>query len=101
LRGALYEKDQLFKRDIPGLLLHYAGNVSINRFTLKWSGTRMNYFTHGIELDNYTDVSISNFKGYASPLNKAAFRIFATNGKGLNVDDKKGLMIKTMGVKPL
>jgi len=95
LRGALYEKDQLFQRDIPGLLIHYASNVTVNRFKLVWTGTRMPYFTHGIEADHFNGLSISNFKGGASPVNKKAMSIAATDGNGLVIDGRSTPVTKS------
>jgi hypothetical protein len=93
LRGAAIEKS-LFSRDIPGLLAQYVKDVSITDFQLKWTKTRMPYFSHGMELDHFDNVKISAFSGAASPVNKSAYRVFATEGKRLIIDDKSGVMVK-------
>ena len=93
LRGALYEKDQLFQRVIPGLLIHYANNISINRFKLVWSGTRMPYFTHGIEANHFKGLSITDFRGGASPLNSKASRIYVDSLKGFVTDNILGVVV--------
>ncbi len=93
LRGALHKEDQLFKKDIPGLLIHYANNIFIDHFKLIWTNTRMPFFTHGIEASNYEGLSIMNFTGSPSPINKKASRIFLDQLKGFKIDDKKGIFI--------
>ena len=93
LRGALYPKDQLFQRDIPGMLVHYANNVSINRFKLVWTGTRMPYFTHGIEANHFNGLVITNFTGGASPINKKAARIYVDGLNGFITDNKAAVVV--------
>lgn len=95
LRGASVQK-QLFKSDIPGLLIQYAKDIRINDFELNWSNTRMPYFTNGIEANHFDGLRISDFKGSASPINKTAYKIYAANGKGFFVDDKKNVMMKNL-----
>ena len=91
LRGVMREQEQLFQRDIPGVLIQYARNVTINDFKLKWTDTRMPFFTHGIEANNFTNLHITNFDGGASPINKQASRIYVQKGTGFVTDNKKGV----------
>lgn len=93
LRGCALPK-QLFARDIPAILARHVSGLRFSDVELKWSHTRMPYFTHGIELDHFKDVVIRNFKGTASPRNSKASRIAAYSGQGLDVDDRKGLYLK-------
>lgn len=86
LRGALLPADQLFSRDIPGVLAQYVKGLRINDFRLQWSHTRMPFFTHGFELNHFDDVNISGFTGTASPLNKNAYAVYAANGKHLTTN---------------
>lgn len=95
LRGCALPK-QLFERDIPAILARHVTGLRISNLWLKWSDTRMPFFTHGIELEHFSDVIIRNFKGTASPRNSKAYRIAAFIGKGLDVDDRKGLYLKNM-----
>ena len=95
LRGCSLPK-QLFERDIPGILVQYVNGLKLHDVQLRWSNTRQSYFTDGIELNNFTDVSIKNFQGNASPINKKAYRISATNGKGLLLDDKRNSILKNV-----
>jgi polygalacturonase len=96
LRGCIGDSIGLFARDIPGLLIHYAKNVSINNFKLNWVNTKQSYFTHGIEADHFSNLKINDFEGAASPLNKNAYRIYAIDGTGFYSDDKKSTLLKSV-----
>ncbi|MEO7119794.1 MAG: hypothetical protein ABIY62_01780, partial [Ginsengibacter sp.] len=93
LRGSSLEKS-LFESDIPGLLARYVKDLHINDFNLKWTSTRMPYFTNGIELDHFENVEIKDFDGSASPINSHAFRIYASNGKQFSIDNNKGVKLE-------
>ncbi len=92
LRGVSGIKNQLFARDIPAFLAENVKGLTINDFRLTWTKTRMPFFTHGIEVNHFTDVNISGFNGTASPINNKAYKVYLTDGKGLVIDTKKGLL---------
>jgi hypothetical protein len=77
LRGCMGAENGLFARDIPAMLIQYANNISINHFQLKWTNTRMPFFTHGIEANHFNKLRITDFSGSASPVNKTAHRIYS------------------------
>lgn len=91
LRGCSGIQNGLFARDIPGLLIQYARNISIDHFTLKWTATRMPFFTHGIEATQFAGLRITDFSGTPSPMNKKAHRIYLSGGTGFFTDDKTGV----------
>lgn len=93
LRGAMRPAEQLFARDIPGLLIQYAKNVSIDHYKLGWTNTRMPYFTQGIEANNFEGLTITNFSGTASPINKKAARISVDRLAGFSTDNKTGVVV--------
>jgi len=92
LRGCSDEKYQLFQRDLPAFLARNVTGLTIENFRLEWTGTRMPYFTHGIEVRNFKDLRITNFKGTASPINSKAFPIWLEDGIQADVDTKTGIM---------
>ena len=96
LRGCSDPKSQLFQHDIPGLFAQKVNGLTIDDFRLEWTGTRMPFFTHGIEVTDFNGLRISNFVGAASPINKTAFPIYLENGKQATVDTKNG--VKTINV---
>ena len=95
LRGVLAERDGLFARDIPGLLAQYVSGLSINDFKLRWSNPRMPFLSHGIEVNNFKDLRITNFKGTNAPNNPKAFPLKITNGIGFKTDLGKKSVHKT------
>ncbi|KAF2509287.1 hypothetical protein EYY60_12960 [Flavobacterium zhairuonense] len=99
LRGCLDEKQQLFQRDIPGIYGQYVDGLTIEDFKLIWTKTRMPYFTNGIEINNFRDVRIINFKGIGSPINKNAVPILLENGTKTNLDLDKKMVVKMVNVK--
>ncbi|MGI4750360.1 MAG: glycoside hydrolase family 28 protein [Janthinobacterium lividum] len=92
LRGVLGEKNQIFKHDIPGLLIENAKNISINDFKLSWTDPRLPFYTHGIEAHNFENLQIEHFTGGPSPANKQAARIFLGKGTGFTTDNLKGVV---------
>ncbi len=93
LRGCLDQKIALFQSDLPAFLATNINGLSIENFKLEWTGTRMPYFTNGIEVNNFTDLYIKNFKGTGSPVNKKAVPVYIANGKNA-VTDSKNIMKK-------
>lgn len=92
LRGVMGDKNQIFKRDIPGILIDHAKNIQIDHFKLTWTDTKMPFYTHGIEADNFNNLHISNFDGGGSPINKNAARVYVGKGTGFVIDNPKGVV---------
>jgi polygalacturonase len=92
LRGCLDPEQQLFQHDIPAFYAQKIKGLTIEDFKLKWTGTRMSYFTNGIEITDFTNVKIRGFEGTASPVNKKAFPVLLQNGTKAMVDTKIGVM---------
>lgn len=99
LRGCLDEKQQLFARDIPGIYGQYVDGLSIEDFKLTWTGTRMPYFTNGIEINNFNDLRIDHFKGTGSPINKNAVPVLLENGTKTDLNLDKKMAVKMVNVK--
>ncbi|MEP6924067.1 MAG: glycosyl hydrolase family 28 protein [Pyrinomonadaceae bacterium] len=89
LRGVLGEKNGLFARDIPGFLAQYVSGLTINDFKLQWTNSQMPFLSHGIEVNNFKDVRITNFKGTGAPNNSKAYPVEIKNGVGFETDLKK------------
>ncbi len=86
LRGCLDEKQQLFQLDIPAFYAQKIKGLIIEDFRLKWTNTRMPYFTNGIEVNNFSDLRITGFKGSGSPVNARAVPVLLQNGSNAVVD---------------
>ncbi len=66
LRPAFSNEFAVFKHDIPGLYAQFVKGLSISDLELKWDGKLPDFFTNGIEIQNFENVSIDRFKGLAA-----------------------------------
>lgn len=77
LRGALYENEQLFAHDIPGIYARFVNNFSLRDVKVEWnSGISEAYFTHAFQADNCRDVKLFSFEGKPSPSNPKLKAVF-------------------------
>ncbi|MBY0347683.1 MAG: hypothetical protein K2W79_05430 [Hydrotalea flava] len=91
LRGCLRPREQLFQSDIPGILARYIEGLHINDFMLEWSKQLPSFFTNGLELHHFSNVSIFNFKASHAPNAINGYKIFAASGDGFVTDDLSGV----------
>jgi len=77
LRPTAEKNKQLFKHDIPGIYASHVNHLSINDFDLNWGENLPDFFTHGIECLNVSNLEIDNFYGIANPNSK--------DGKSINL----------------
>ncbi len=98
LRPVLDPKLQLFEHDIPGLYAQWVTNLRIEDFDLSWDSVQQSYFTHGIEVRNFKDVSIQGFRGGSAPSNPKAYPVAMFDGTGYEVSPGKIAVMKK-GVK--
>jgi len=90
LRGANGIKKQLFARDIPGFLAEHVDGLTIEDFRLTWTNPRMSFLTNGIEVNNFKNLRITNFKGTGAPNNPNAYPVKIENGENFESDLKSG-----------
>jgi len=95
LRGASNNKKQLFASDIPGLLAQYVDGLTIDDFKLIWTNPRMPWLTNGIEVNNFTNLRITNFQGTGAPDNPHTYPVKIANGEGFKTDLDKGSVSST------
>jgi polygalacturonase len=91
LRNTLDETMGLFERDIPGILAQKVNGLSLENVKLSWTNPRMPFFTSALEVIDFKDLRIRNFRGSASPINKTAPDIFLKNGTGADLDNLNGV----------
>ena len=92
LRGVMSEKNQLFARDIPGILAQYVIGLTIDDFALRWLNPRSSFLSHGIETDHVAGLRVSHFQGAGAPNNPNAQRLYLQNSPGaiLAEEEKAG-----------
>jgi hypothetical protein len=94
LRGVIGDKNQIFARDIPGLLADHVDGLTIEDFKLTWTNPRMSFLSNGIEVNNFKNLRISNFQGTGAPNNPHSYPVKLENGEGFKTDlDKKEIYI--------
>jgi len=59
----------IFKHDIPALYLRFVKGVQIDGLRLDWDEDRPNYFSDGIECEDFRDLSIDRFESRAARAN--------------------------------
>jgi hypothetical protein len=91
LRGCLDPKQSLLKHDIPGFYAQYVKNLTVNDFALEWEKPRFSFFTHGIEVNNFETLRISNFTGTGAPGNASALPVYVWKGSDFRIS---GEMVK-------
>jgi hypothetical protein len=67
LRPAADPGKQLFKHDIPGLYAQNVDDLSINNFRLTWGEGLPDFYTHGIEVNEVSQLMIKDYYGSANP----------------------------------
>ena len=86
LRGCLDLQQSLFQHDIPGIYAQFVRNLTINDFTLEWEKPQFPFFTHGIEVNNFTTLRINNFAGNGAPGNASALPVYVSKGSDFKID---------------
>jgi len=79
LRPATPISMQLFEHEIPGLYAQYVNQLLIRDFEVQWADDLPSFFTHGIQCENITGLSIENFNGTANPNAAGSQKIFLKN----------------------
>jgi hypothetical protein len=67
----------------------------INDFTLEWGKPQYPFFTHGIEVANFTTLRINNFIGTGSPGNPSALPVFVAKGSDFRISGEVKKMKKS------
>jgi polygalacturonase len=94
LRPVLDPKLQLFSHDIPGLYAQHVKNLRIRDFDLTWDVVKQPYFTHGIEVNAFDGLQISGFRGTGAPNNSKAFPVAVRDGRGFQIDPRRGSVLR-------
>ena len=69
----------LFEHDIPALYVKGVEDLKIDNISVKWGKQTNTYYTHGLEMENFENLIISNFNIRAASKDKADIKL--TNGK--------------------
>jgi polygalacturonase len=80
LRPAYPINFALFKADNPGLFAFHVRDLTINGFKLNWENNMPEFFTNGIEVDNFKNVTIINYLGKPAAEKEGLCAIKLING---------------------
>ena len=72
--------NSVFKFDISAFYGQNIKTLEIKKFKLKWGDELPNFYTHAIELKNFSDLIIQDFSGYPGPKNQKLSTIKLSNG---------------------
>ncbi len=84
LRPTARRDDSIFAHDIPGLYCRQVIGLRVHGFTLDWGEGLSDYFSDGIQCEDFQDAEIEGFEGrQAREGNGAAIRL--ENGRGITI----------------
>ena len=94
LRPVLDPRLQLFEHDIPALYAQWVKNLRIAGLDLEWGMMTHPFFTHGIEIRDFTGVEIQRFRGTAAPSSPAAYPVALFDGVGYEISPRTLSVLK-------
>jgi len=81
----------IFKHDIPALYLRFVKGVQIDGLRLDWDEDLPNYFSDGIECEDFRDLSIDRFESRAARANANLATVSLLRGQGISIVNSKAL----------
>ena len=83
LRPTELVSKSIFEHDIPGLYAKGVNGLKIENINVKWGKQKSNFYTYGLELENFENLIIKNFNISAAFEEKADIKL--TNGKKFKI----------------
>jgi len=77
-------KEAVFKHDIPGIYGRYLDGLRIQNVSIAWGQPASSFFSNGVELEDFRNLDVSEFRGSNAPGAKAA-AFFLRNGTGVSI----------------
>jgi hypothetical protein len=98
LRPAASKAKALFKHDIPALYAQHVDKISLTGLSVDWDDGLPSFFTFALEVNNFNDLRIENFRGGA--LNgKDMPAIKISDGTHAELNIKADVSIEKLNVK--
>ncbi len=94
LRPVMEPALQLFSHDIPAFYAQHVKDLKIDWFDLTWDEVKNIFFTHGVEVQNFENVTVNRLSGAGAPSRPQALPLFVANGVGFKTDLSKKLVMK-------
>lgn len=86
LRPVLDPGLQLFAHDTPAFYAQYVKNLKIDWFDLTWDEMQNDFFSHGIEVQNFEHVTLNQFSGTLASSRPNTWPVFVANGLDFKTD---------------
>ncbi len=77
-------KEAVFKHDIPGLYGRYIDGLHVQNSSIAWGKPTPDFFSSGVEVENFRDLDVSGFGGSDAPGAKAA-TFLLRSGKDVSI----------------
>lgn len=87
LRGNVPQELSIFKHDIPGLYGRYVEGLKLSNFELEWESKLPEFFSHGIECENFRNLEVDGFAGRQAQAEGKNSAISLANGSGVTIRD--------------
>ena len=87
LRGDVPQELSIFKHDIPGLYGRYVDGLKLSNFEVEWEGKLPEFFSHGIECENFRNLEVDGFVGRQAQAEGKNSAISLSNGSGVTIRD--------------
>jgi len=79
----------LFKHDIPGLYARYVSGVSLRDVVLSWGAVQADWFSNGLEFEDFNNVEIAGFTGRQACEFTTGAAISLAHGANVTIRDSK------------
>ena len=100
LRPAYSTSKSIFKNDIPALYAKGVNGLRINDIILGWQNPKSNFFTNGIEIENFENILITNYNVSAAFEKKSLYDIKLSKGENYKLVNDLSLSHKTKILYP-
>jgi len=78
-------EEAVFKHDIPGVFCRYVEGLKIHGLELEWADNLPDYFSHGIQCENFRNLEIDGFQGRQAPKSGQTAAIALQHGSGVSI----------------
>ena len=85
----------LFNSEIPAFYAKGIKNLELNDISLEWENPLFDFFTNGLEIENFENFSLRNFKIDAAFDRQELYDIKISNGKNYKLFDDLSFNKKT------
>ncbi len=84
-------KEAVFKHDIPGIYGRYIDGLDIQKSSIAWGKPVPDFFSNGVELEDFHDLDVSQFRGSEAPGAKSAVFLLR-NGTNVSIRNSTAAM---------